>query len=175
METSNKRIAILVEDLYEDLEFWYPYYRMKEAGAKIDIIGTGKEIYTGKNGLKARPDMQINEVTTKMFDAVIIPGGYAPDKLRRSRNVLDFIKNMDEKNKIIAFICHAGWVLVSARILLDREVTSYYAIRDDLMNAGAIWIDAEVVRDGNMISSRNPDDLPVFCKAIVDALSEVRV
>lgn len=175
METSNKRIAILVEDLYEDLEFWYPYYRMKEAGAQVDIVGTGKEIYTGKNGLKAKPDMQINEVTTKMFDAVIIPGGYAPDKLRRSRNVLDFIKNMDEKNKIIAFICHAGWVLVSARILLDREVTSYYAIRDDLMNAGAIWIDAEVVRDGNLISSRNPDDLPFFCKAIVDALSEVRV
>lgn len=171
METSNKRIAILVEDL----EFWYPYYRMKETGAKIDIIGTGKEIYTGKNGLKARPDKQINEVTTKMYDAVIIPGGYAPDRLRRSRNVLDFIKNMDEKNKIIAFICHAGWVLVSARILLDREVTSYYAIRDDLMNAGAIWIDAEVVRDGNLISSRNPDDLPVFCKTIVDALSEVRV
>ncbi|HKJ33803.1 MAG TPA: type 1 glutamine amidotransferase domain-containing protein [Balneolales bacterium] len=173
MDLRNKTIAILIEDLYEDMEFWYPYYRMKEAGANVVVLGTGKNSYTGKNGLKAQANRDVYEVTVDEFDALIIPGGYAPDRLRRHKAVLEFVRKMDEEDKIIAFICHAGWVPISAKIVLNREVTSFFAIKDDLINAGANWVDAEVVRDANLISSRKPDDLPAFCSMIIEALSTV--
>ncbi|HKJ45878.1 MAG TPA: type 1 glutamine amidotransferase domain-containing protein [Balneolales bacterium] len=174
MELRNKTVAILIEDLYEDMEFWYPYYRMKEAGANVVVVGTGKSSYTGKNGLKAQADRDIHEVSVEEFDAVIIPGGYAPDRLRRHNAILEFVRQMDEEDKIIAFICHAGWVPISAKIVLNREVTSFFAIKDDLINAGAKWVDTEVVRDANLVSSRKPDDLPAFCRMIIDALAPVK-
>lgn len=173
MELQNKKIAIFIEDWYEDMEFWYPYYRLKEEGADVTVIGTGKNSYTGKRGMKAQADRSINDAFVDDFDALVIPGGYAPDRLRRHDAVLEFVKRMDEENKVIAFICHAGWVPISAKIVVNREVTSFFAIKDDLINAGAKWVDAEVVRDGNLISSRKPDDLPAFCKMIIEAMSEV--
>ncbi len=166
-----KKIAILVEDAYQDLEVWYPYYRLKEAGYETFFVGTGTAgHYRGKNGYPLEVEANIQDVRPQNFAAVVIPGGWAPDKLRLSREVLDFVKEMDRSGKVVAAICHAGWVLASAGIAKGRTVTSYSGIRDDLVNAGAEWIDKEVVRDKNLITSRKPDDLPAFCRTILEVL-----
>ncbi len=170
MELQGKHIALLVEDLYEDPEFWYPYYRVQEAGALVTVVGTGKETYQSKHGYPVRADTSAEAVSADAFDAVIIPGGYAPDRLRRYEAVSRFVRDMYDKGKIVAFICHAGWVPISAGIVRGRKVTSFFSIRDDLINAGAEWVDAEVVRDGPLISSRTPADLPAFCRTILAAL-----
>lgn len=172
MELKGKHIAILIEDLYEDLEFWYPYYRLREAGAEVTTLGTGKDAYEGKHGLPAHSDKKVDEVSVGDFDAVVIPGGYSPDKMRRHKPLVDFVRDMHEAQKPIAFICHAGWVPISAGILEGRTATSFHAIRDDMKNAGVEWVDKEVVIDGNLISSRTPDDLPAFCKAIIKSLKK---
>lgn len=167
-----KKIAILVEDLYQDLEVWYPYYRLREAGYETVFVGTGtSKHYKGKNGYPLEVQAEIQDVKPSDFMAVVIPGGWAPDKLRLSKGVLDFVREMDRSGKVVAAICHAGWVLASAGIVRGRNVTSYSAIRDDLVNAGAEWIDQEVVRDKNLITSRKPDDLPAFCRMILEALA----
>lgn len=167
-----KKIAILVEDLYQDLEVWYPYYRLREAGYETVFVGTGtSRHYRGKNGYPLEVQEEINRAKPADFVAVVIPGGWAPDKLRLSREVLDFVREMDRSGKVVAAICHAGWVLASAGIAKGRTVTSYIAIRDDLVNAGAEWVDKEVVRDRNLITSRKPDDLPAFCRTILESLS----
>jgi len=163
-------VALLVEEQYEDLELWYPYYRLQEAGARVSILGTGREQYTGKRCLAVRPDGRVDDARAEDYAGVVVPGGYAPDHMRRHRPLLAFVKALAEQGKPVAFICHAGWVTISAGIVAGRQVTSVPAIRDDLENAGATWLDEPVVRDGQLISSRRPADLPVFLPAIIQAL-----
>jgi protease I len=171
MELENKRIAILAEKLYEDLELWYPLIRMREAGAEVVVIGAeGDDSYTGKHGLPVAVDMTDKESANQDFDAVIIPGGFAPDYMRRHTGMLDLVRKVHDRGGVVAFICHAGWVPISAGIVNGKHVTSVGSIKDDLTNAGAKWADQAVVEDGVLISSRGPDDLPLFCKAIIAAL-----
>ena len=172
MELSGKRIAILIEDLYNEFEFWYPYYRMKEAGAQVTVVGTGAKEYHSKIGLPAPGGTKVEAVSVADFDAVIVPGGYAPDRMRRDPALLKLVKDSFDQGKIVAAICHAGWVLVSAGILKGKRATCFSSIKDDVANAGAKYIDQEVVRDGNLITSRTPDDLPAFCREIIAALGK---
>lgn len=173
MELKDVRIAILAENQYEDLELWYPYLRLQEAGAEVFIVGSGSaDTYTSKHGYPVTVDAEADTVYAEQFDAIVIPGGWAPDYLRRHAAVLRLVREADEDGKLIAAICHAGSVLVSARILRGRTVTGFRSIRDDLVNAGASYVDRDVVRDGNLITSRHPQDLPAFCREIVAALRE---
>ena len=174
MTLERRRVAILVEDLYQDQEVWYPYYRLTEAGVTVSAIGTGKAEYKSKFGYPIRSDASVGRVFAKDFDAVIVPGGYAPDILRRFPAVIKLIKEMDRQGKVIGAICHAGWVLCSADVLRGKRATCFSAIKDDVVNAGASFVDREVVRDGNLITSRKPDDLPAFMRTILGALSERR-
>lgn len=172
MALKDKRVAVLAEDLFEDLELWYPAIRMREAGASVTLVGTrAGATYHGKYGLPAKADISADQAKASDFDAVIIPGGYAPDRLRRYPAVLKLVQEAFDQGKVVAAICHAGWVPISARIVKGKHLTSFSAIRDDLVNAGARWEDREVVVDGNLITSRTPDDLPAFCQAIIRALS----
>ena len=166
------RVAILIEDFYQDLEVWYPLLRLREEGYHVVTLEpNGRKDYKGKNGYPIQADKNIAEVRASDFDAVVIPGGWAPDKLRLSKKVLDFVKALHEQGKVVASICHGGWVLVSAGICKGKTLTSYMAIRDDLINAGARFVDREVVRDGHLITSRKPDDLPAFVKEIIHVLN----
>lgn len=171
-----KRVAMLAEDHYEDLELWYPLIRMKEAGAEVSIVGMpGVEVYHSKHDYPATVDVWVDEVAAEDFDAVIIPGGYAPDRIRRHGRILTFVRSVFQNGGLVAFICHAGWVPISAGIVEGKRVTSFFAIKDDLINAGAEWVDEPVVQDGNLISSRTPDDLPAFCRTIIASLEEDNV
>jgi protease I len=170
MELEGKRVALLVEDMYHEHEFWIPHYRMKEAGAKVTVVGTGAKEYYSKIGLPAPGGVAAESVSAADFDAVIIPGGFAPDRMRRNAALLKLVRDCFNQGKIVAAICHAGWVLVSAGILKGKKATCVPAIKDDVVNAGATYVDQEVVRDGNLITSRTPDDLPAFCRAIIAAL-----
>ncbi|HUI86222.1 MAG TPA: type 1 glutamine amidotransferase domain-containing protein [Nitrososphaerales archaeon] len=172
---TGKRVGLLVENLYEDLEFWYPYYRMKEEGADVIVIGTGSsDTYRGKHGLEAKPKATADKVTASDLDAIIIPGGFAPDYMRRYPSLLKLVKDMNDEGKLVAAICHAGWVLVSAGIAKGRSMTCYGSIRQDVINAGAAYVDEPVVKDRNLITSRYPADLPVFCREIIAGLSRSR-
>ena len=162
-----KKIAVLVEEQYQVLEVWYPYLRLREEGIETVLVGTGKKEYKSKDGYKAVEEVSIQEADTDDFDGVVIPGGWAPDFLRRNPRVNNFVREMHEKGKIVAAICHAGWVLASAGVLKGKKATCFSAIKDDLINAGADYIDKEVVVDGNLITSRNPYDLPAFCREII--------
>lgn len=175
MELKGKRVAVLVENLYEDLELWYPVLRMREAGAEVTIVGAGAHTYTSKHGYEARADKSAEQVGAADFDAVIIPGGYAPDRMRLRRAMVDLVRAIHRQGKVVAAICHGGWMLVSANVVRGKKVTGYIAIKDDLVNAGATFEDREVVRDGNVITSRKPEDLPAFCRTILQALSEAKV
>jgi protease I len=170
MEITGKRIAILIEDMYNEFEFWYPFYRMKEAGAKVTIVGTGAKEYHSKIGLPAPGGVAAESISASDFDAVIVPGGYAPDRMRRNAAMLKLVRDSFTQGKVVAAICHAGWVLVSAGIVKGKKVTCVASIKDDMINAGAIYLDQEVVKDGNLITSRSPDDLPAFCREIIAAL-----
>lgn len=165
-----RRVAILAEELYEDIELWYPYYRLKEAGAEVTIVGTGAESYLSKHGYPVRPDLSAEQAAAEEFDAVVVPGGYAPDRMRRSPAMVELVRNADRQGKVVAAICHAPWLLISAGIVSGRRATSYFSIKDDLVNAGATYLDEEVVVDGNLITSRRPADLPAFCRAVISAL-----
>jgi protease I len=171
MKLKGKNIAVFVADYYEDLELWYPVIRMREEGAGVVIIGPNADNFEGKKGLPAKADLAVSDARTDDYHGLIIPGGYAPDHMRRSPDMVQFVKKMDEEGKVIAAICHAGWMLASAGILKGRRVTSFFAIKDDLVNAGAEWVDQEMVKDGNIITSRSPADLPAFCRAIIDSVS----
>lgn len=176
MELLGKHVAVLAETLYEDMELWYPVYRLREAGAEVVIIGSGSsETYTSKHGYPVKPDTTADQVTGRDFDAVVIPGGYAPDHMRRHAAMVRLVRDADEHGKIVAAICHAGWMLASAGIARGRTLTCYHSIKDDLINAGARYVDREVVRDGNLITSRFPADLPAFMRAIVGALREAGI
>ncbi len=164
-----KTIAVLVEDLYQVLEVWYPILRLKEDGIKVRVIGTGsKKSYGSKEGYPVNVDASIDEVAAENFDGVIIPGGFAPDILRRYEAVVRFVKRLHDDGKVVAAICHGGWLLVSADIIRGRTATCFFAIKDDLKAAGATYVDEEVVVDGNIITSRNPEDLTAFVKEIIN-------
>ncbi len=173
MMLTNKKAALLVEDMYNELEVWVPYYRLKEEGVQVVVIGSGTALtYAGKYGIPITVDKSAKEVKVEDFDAVIIPGGYAPDKMRIHPEMVKLVKDAVNMGKVVASICHGGWMLASANIIRDRRVTSYIAIKDDLVNVGALWEDSELVKDGNIITSRKPDDLPVFCRSVIEALSK---
>lgn len=162
------KIAILLANLFDEREFWYPYFRLQEAGAEVVVVGEeADKKYASKHGIEEISDKGFAGVKAKDYDGVVIPGGFGPDYLRRSKACLKFVKDLSEQNKLVAFICHAGWVPISAGILKGRKGTSVSAIKDDLINAGCKWEDKAVVEDGNLISSRTPADLPEFMKAVV--------
>ena len=167
------KAAVLVEDHYQVLEVWYPYLRLREEGIETVFVGTGRaKEYKSKEGYPAPQEMQIKDAKVSQFDAVIVPGGFAPDILRRDDRINKFVKSMFDAGKLVAAICHAGSVLVSADVLRGRTATCFVAIRDDVVNAGAKFVDKEVVVDGNLITSRNPYDLPAFCREIIKFLKK---
>jgi len=168
---TGRKIIVLAEDLYEDLELWYPVLRLREEGAAVVIAGTGAPAYKGKNGYPVTVDTGVDKVSAGDFDAVVIPGGYAPDRLRRYPAVLSLVRDMFQQGKVVAAICHAAWVPISAGVMRGRRATCVSAIKDDVINAGAQYEDAEVVRDGNLITSRQPSDLGAFCREIIGALA----
>jgi protease I len=150
-----------------------PYYRLKEEGADVKVVGAGgAKTFTSKHGYPVNADVQAEQVKAVEFDAVIVPGGYAPDLMRRHPAMVALVREAAQQGKLVAAICHAGWMLVSAGILKGRKATSFFSIKDDLVAAGADWVDQEVVVDGNLITSRRPDDLPAFCREIITALSK---
>ncbi|MHB1654214.1 MAG: type 1 glutamine amidotransferase domain-containing protein [Desulfitobacteriaceae bacterium] len=167
-----KKIAIFTEEMYDEREFWYPYYRMQEAGFKVVVVGTGRQLtFLSKHGIPITPDITADSLKTDDYEALIIPGGFAPDKMRINQAMLQFVRDMMAEGKLVATICHGGWVLVSADVLKGRKVTACDQIKHDLQNAGAEFLSQEVVVDGNLISSRTPPDLPAFCKALVSYLA----
>ncbi|AOZ91564.1 type 1 glutamine amidotransferase domain-containing protein [Paenibacillus crassostreae] len=172
MRLSDKKIIALVSDDFEDLELWYPIYRLREEGAEVHLVAEEKgKTYIGKYGVPAKSDYSFEEVNSQDYDGILVPGGWSPDKLRRYSKVLELIREMNNDRKPIGQICHAGWVLISAGILKGVTVTSTPGIRDDMENAGALWVDEAVVVDGHIISARRPPDLPSYGKAYCDVLA----
>jgi len=170
MSLQGKRILFLAGPLYEDLELWYPKIRLEEEAATTVVAGIGEKTYQGKRGYPVTVDSQVDQIESADFDGLVIPGGFAPDQLRRFDRVLQLTREIYQAGKPVAFICHAGWVPISAKILKGKRATSVRAIKDDMENAGVLWEDSAVVVDGNLISSRTPADLPQFCRALIQAL-----
>jgi protease I len=172
MELRGKKIVIYVDSMYQEMELWVPYYRFQEAGAECVLVGAeAGKTYTSKLGYPATAQRSYEAVRADDFDGIIIPGGYAPDHMRRHAKALEFVRDMDAQGKLVAAICHAGWVLCSAGILKGRRATCFFAIKDDLIHAGARYEDTEVVIDHNLVTSRKPDDLPAFCRASLQVLA----
>jgi protease I len=173
MRLKGKTIGILVGPGYEDLEFWVPFMRMQEEGANVTVIGAkARESYASKSGgLIARSQVSADQVDADQLDALLVPGGWAPDKLRRDPNVLRLVQQMHAQDKILGFICHAGWVAASAGICRGKRVTGSTGIRDDMQNAGAIWVDEPAFRDGNLVWGRVVEDIPDYCRELIKALS----
>ena len=171
MDLHGKRIVVLVADLYQELEVWYPLLRFREDGAETVAVGAeAGRTYTSKRGYPVVADQSITDARAADLDAVVIPGGWAPDALRQDERALKLVRDMDRSGKVVAAICHAGWVLCSADIVRGRKATCFKAIKDDLIHAGARYVDEQVVVDGNLITSRVPTDLPAFCREISRAL-----
>ena len=166
------KVALLIEDMYQEVEALVPYYRLQEAGFQVDVIGPEAKVYKSKLGYPLKATVAAADAKADDYVAVIIPGGYAPDRMRRHADMVRFVREMDAQGKVIAAICHAGWVLVEADILRGRRATSFFSIRRDMENAGARWVDEAPVVDGNLITARSPNDLPAFLRAIVEALKE---
>jgi protease I len=165
------RLLMFVGDIYEDLEVWYPKLRMIEAGAEVVLAGPAAgATYAGKNGYPCKSDAAISDVNAADFDGLIVPGGFMPDKLRRDVTVLELVRDFNAAGKLIAAVCHGGWIPISAGVYRGVRVTGSPGIKDDLINAGAIWEDAPVVVDRHFVSSRKPDDLPDFCRGILQVL-----
>ena len=179
MSLKNKRVALLIEDDYQEMEAWYPFYRLTEAGAEVTVIGPGhKTTFTSKLGYEMEATLAIKDARAADFDAVVVPGGFAPDHMRLCRPMIDFVRDMDKAGKLVSSICHGGWILASAGVCKGRRITGYSPIRDDVVHAGGTWIsDQPAVVDGNVITARTPPDLPAFAAALVDylaAATEVR-
>jgi protease I len=171
MALADRRVLLLAADDFEDMELLYPLYRLGEENVSVTVAGLDDQPVQGKKGHgPVAVDTTVGQVTADDFDALVIPGGYAPDKLRRSEAVLSLVRAFDAAAKPIAFICHAGWVPISARIVKGRRATSVTAIRDDMVNAGVDWVDEAAVVDGNLISARTPADLGPWMKALLKAL-----
>lgn len=169
----SKKIIAFVDDEFEDLEHWYPVYRLREAGAQVDLVGPEKGgTYHGLYGIKAVADYSYDEIDPANYDGIVVPGGWAPDKIRRYPKALDIVRALDEAEKPIGHICHAGWVLVSADVLKGHNTTSTPAIKDDVTNAGATWHDEPVVVCGHIVSSRRPDDLPHYMREFIKLLNK---
>ena len=172
MTLEGKQIAILLDEQYQELEVWYPYYRFIEAGANVTLVaGESRRTYLSKLGYPCTSNMEAADVRAGDFDAVVIPGGWAPDYMRRDETMVRFVRDAAAAGVVLAAICHGGWMLCSTDVLKGKRATSFTAIRHDMANAGAEWVDEEVVVDGNVITARKPDDLPAFCRAIIEALS----
>jgi deglycase len=170
------RILMFVDDIYEDLELWYPKMRLAEAGAHVTVAGPKSDtVYKGKHGYPCRSDAAIAMMESSDFHGVVIPGGFMPDKLRRDENVKRLVREFAESEKLVAAICHGGWIPISAGVYRGAKVTGSPGIKDDLVNAGAIWKDTAVVVDRHFVSSRKPDDLPQFCRAIIEVMSGAAV
>ena len=168
---TGKRILIFVGEIYEDLELWYPKLRLIEAGAKVVMAGPeAAQEYAGKHSYPCTSDIAISDASAGDFEGLVVPGGFMPDKLRRDTKVLEIVRQFDSAGKLIAAICHGGWIPISAGVYRDVRVTGSPGIKDDLVNAGAIWEDQPVVVDRHFVSSRKPDDLPEFCRAMISVL-----
>ncbi|MBA3431541.1 MAG: type 1 glutamine amidotransferase [Actinobacteria bacterium] len=169
----DRNVAVFVEEGFEDLEFWVTVMRLREEGADVTILGgrPGEEV-KGKNGLTAASDVSASDVSVDVFDGVVVPGGWAPDKLRRHEDVTGFVRRAHEEGKIIGLICHAGLVGISAGIVSGSKATGSLGIKDDLVNAGAEWVDEPAFRDGNIVWGRVVDDIPDFCRELVEALAQ---
>ena len=175
MTLDGKSFAVLVEDHYEDQELWYPVRRLTEAGAHVTIVGPEAGVtYKSKYGYPAKSDKAADRISANDFDGLVIPGGYAPDRMRRHQSMVRLVRETFQTGKIVAAICHGGWMLCSAGILDGRKATSVSAIKDDMAHAGARWVDQEVVQDGNLITSRMPGDLPAFLQTIIAASDGTR-
>ncbi len=173
MRLENKKIIALIDHDFEDLELWYPVHRLREEGAQVDLVGQeAKKTYIGKYGVPAESDYTFGEINPDDYDAILVPGGWAPDKLRRFPEVINMVQAMDAQEKPIGQICHAGWVLISANILQGRKVTSTPGIKDDMTNAGATWIDTPALSDGHIVSSRRPPDLPDYMREFINVLEK---
>ncbi|HWR43599.1 type 1 glutamine amidotransferase domain-containing protein [Sporomusa sp.] len=171
MSEKTVKVLQLIDHDFEDLELWYPVLRLREAGVEVHIAGEKKqETYIGKYGVPAVSDCSFLEENAEDYDALLVPGGWAPDKLRRYPAILKLVQEFNVSEKPIGQICHAGWVLISAKILTGRKVTSTPGIRDDMENAGAIWLDEPAVIDGHIVSSRRPPDLPQYMLAFLKVL-----
>ena len=165
-----KTLLTFVDEIYEDLELWYPKLRLEEAGYGMRLAAPELKTYHGKHGYPTRADLLLSAAKSEDFCGLLVPGGFMPDKLRRDARVLSLTREFFEQGKLVAFVCHGGWIPISAKILKGRRATGSLGIKDDLENAGAIWVDEPVVVDGNLISSRTPVDLAPFARAMVDFL-----
>jgi protease I len=171
MRLENKRVGIFVEEGFEDLEFWVPLMRLREEGAHVTVIGSGRaDSFRGKHCLEVRPDVAADQVSIDEFDALVVPGGWAPDKLRRVPAVLDLVRVAYRQGKIVGSICHGGWVLASAGVVKGHRATGSTGIKDDLINAGASWVDQAAFRDGSLVWGRVVEDIPAFCRELVTAI-----
>jgi len=171
MKLTGKRIAYLVDEGFEDLEFWVPLMRLREEGASVTVVGARMQTFRGKHCLEARPDALAEDLSAEAFEAVVVPGGWAPDKLRRYPAVLNLVRGAYLQGKIVAAICHAGLVLISAGIVRGHKATGSLGIKDDLVNAGAEWVDQPAFREGNLVWGRVVEDIPDFCRELVTALA----